>query len=106
MTAPHVELLYIDGCPNWATTAVRLSVALHATKHADVHVHLRRIDTLDDAEAAGSTGSPMIRVNDVDPFTPPGQHTASASRVFRDGPDIVPGPNLAQLADAILNAMS
>jgi hypothetical protein len=101
VTALHVELLYIDGCPNWEIIAVRLSVALQATGHADVHVDLRRIATFDDAEEAGFTGSPMIRVNGIDPFTPPGQPVAFACRLFHDGDDVVSGPTVVQLLDAI-----
>jgi len=101
---PHVELLYIDGCPNWEVIAVRLSVALQATGHGGVHVHLRRIDTFEDAEQTGFTGSPMIRLNGVDPFTPPGQPVAFACRVFHDGYDIVSGPTVVHLLDAILAA--
>lgn len=101
VTAPHVELLYIDGCPNWEIIAVRLSVALQATGNAGVHVDLRRIEDCVDAERAGFTGSPMVRVNGVDPFTPSGQPVAFACRLFRDGDDVVSGPSLVQLLDAI-----
>lgn len=99
-----VELLYIDGCPNWEVTAINLSVALQATGHGDVHVDLRRIDTVEDAEESGFTGSPMIRINGIDPFTPAGQPVAFACRVFHDGQDIVSGPTVVQLLDAILAA--
>ena len=102
MTDPHVELLYIDGCPNWEIIAVRLSVALQVTGNADLHVHLRRIDNLTDAERVGFTGSPTIRINAVDPFANPGQPVAFACRVYRDGDETVSGPTVVQLVDAIL----
>jgi len=70
---PHVELLYVEGCPSWEVVAVRLSVALQATGNSDNHVHLRRIETVEEAEQSGFTGSPMIRVNGVDPL---GHHEA------------------------------
>jgi hypothetical protein len=98
-----VELLYIDGCPNWEVIAVRLSVALQATGHGGSQVHLRRIDTFEEAQQTGFTGSPMIRFNGVDPFTPLGQPVALACRVFYDGQDIVSGPTVVQLLDAILS---
>lgn len=65
VTPLDVELLYIDGCPNWEVTAINLSVALQATGHGDTQVDLRRIDTVEDAEEVGFTGSPMIRINGV-----------------------------------------
>ncbi len=104
VVAPHVELLYIDGCPNWEIIAVRLSVALQATGNAEAPVDLRRITTLAHAERTGFTGSPMIRINGVDPFTPPGQPVAFACRVFHDGDDVVSGPTVVQLLDAIRTA--
>lgn len=101
MTAPHVELLYIDGCPNWEIIAVRLSIALQATGNAGVDVDLQRIEKFADAERNGFTGSPMVRVNGVDPFTSPGQPVAFACRLFYDGDDVVSGPTVVQLLDAL-----
>jgi hypothetical protein len=106
VVAPHVELLYLDGCPNWEVVAVRLSVALQATGLADVHVHLRRIDSFEEAEQAAFTGSPMIRIDGVDPFSGPDQPVAFACRVFYDGEDIVSGPTVVQLLDALVSARS
>jgi hypothetical protein len=104
VAAPHVELLYIEGCPNWEIVAVRLSIALKVTGHADVHVHLCRIDSFEDATQAGFTGSPMIRIDGFDPFGRPEQQSAYACRVFYDGDDVVNGPSIVQLLDAIVGA--
>lgn len=104
MTDPIVELLYIEGCPNWEIAAVRLSIALQATEHTGVHVQLHRIDTPRDAAAAGFTGSPMIRVNGRDPFSQPGQPIAFACRIFRDGDQTEGAPSVAQLVEAIRSA--
>ena len=104
MTEPHVELLYIEGCPNWEVVAVRLSVALQVTGNGDLHVHLRRIENVDEAEQAGLTGSPMVRINGVDPFGHPGQQVAFACRVYMDGDERIQGPTIVQLLDAVVAA--
>lgn len=103
-STPHfLELLYTEGCPNWETTAIRLSIALQATDRQDVAVHLRRITTPEEAESAGFTGSPMLRFDGVDPFAEPGQAIGLACRIYRDGNDVVAGPTVGQLVDALLH---
>lgn len=101
MTDPSVELLYLEGCPNWELTAVRLSIALQVTDHASVHVQVRRVDAWDEAVAVGFTGSPMVRINGSDPFSPPGQPAAFACRMFREGDTVTGAPSVAQLVAAL-----
>ena len=98
----HVELLYTEGCPNWETTAIRLSIALQATDRQGLVVHLRRITTPQEAESTGFTGSPMVRFDGIDPFVEPGQAVGLACRIYRDGKEVVAGPTVGQLVDALL----
>jgi hypothetical protein len=99
----EVQLLYTEGCPNWETTAIRLSIALQVTGRDDMVVDVRRVDTAEQAERLGFTGSPMVRLDGVDPFALPGQVAGLACRLYRDGDDVVAGPTVGQLVDALLD---
>jgi hypothetical protein len=46
----------------------------------------------------------MIRIDGFDPFGRPEQQSAYACRVFYDGDDVVNGPSIVQLLDAIVGA--
>jgi hypothetical protein len=61
----HVELLYFEGCPGHDDVLPRLRVL--AGDRAEIE--LRRIESVEDAEAHRFLGSPTVRVNgtDVDP---------------------------------------
>jgi hypothetical protein len=63
-----VELLYFDGCPNYAQYLPRLQ-ALLADAGLDAEVALRRIESEEAAVAARFLGSPTVRINgeDVEP---------------------------------------
>ena len=61
--APTIEILYFDGCPSHEQvlpTARRLAARVGAT------VAVRRIETIEAADAARFLGSPTVRVNGVD----------------------------------------
>ncbi|WP_228255210.1 hypothetical protein [Ornithinimicrobium avium] len=57
----RVELFYFDGCPHWTLADERLSEALSRLGRDDVEVELRKVETAEDAERVGFTGSPTIR---------------------------------------------
>jgi hypothetical protein len=100
----HVELLYTPSCPDWEATAIRLSIALQVTGREDVQVHVRRITTAAEAEETAFTGSPMIRFDGVDPFDEPGLTVGLTCRLYRAGTDVIGGPTIPMLVDALAAA--
>lgn len=98
----RVELLYTESCPNWETTAIRLSIALQVTGRESLDVEIRRIDTPEQAAEQRFTGSPMIRLDGADPFHERGLAIGLSCRVYRDGVDAVAGPTLGEIVDALL----
>lgn len=98
----RVELLYTESCPNWETTAIRLSIALQVTGREHVEVEIRRINTPDEAEKEQFTGSPTVRFDGVDPFDEPGLAVGLTCRIYREADGVVRGPTVAQLVDALL----
>jgi hypothetical protein len=58
-----VELLYFDGCPSHERL---LPLVQRLAEQAGAQVTLRRIDSLDHAEAERFLGSPTVRVDGVD----------------------------------------
>jgi hypothetical protein len=95
-----LTLFYFDGCPHWMSMDERLKAALRRIGRDDT-VERRRVETIEDAQAVGFTGSPMIRLNGSDPF---GDLTTPASlscRMYQtpDGP--AGSPTVDQLVEAL-----
>ena len=97
----HIEICYVDGCPNVQTVQERLAVALAATGHNDVHVLLRLVDSDDDATLLQFTGSPTILVDGVDPFAGTDAQIGLSCRLYHtpDGP--AGAPTINQLIRAL-----
>lgn len=85
MTPPavmRVTLLYFDGCPNWELARDRVTEAL-ASAGSCADLELTRVETLEEAEALGFSGSPTILVDGEDPF-PHSAEVAIACRLYGD----------------------
>jgi hypothetical protein len=63
----EVRLLYSDGCPHWRTTHDRLRQALREEGIAYPEPILERVETAEDAERLGFTGSPTILGDQLGP---------------------------------------
>ena len=63
-----IELLYFDGCPNHEAFMPQLRTLLDGAG-VDEEVHLVRVESEDEAQAAGFLGSPSLRLDgrDVEP---------------------------------------
>lgn len=96
-----VELLFFDGCPNWRTADQRLREALRQAGHADVAVRHRRIETPEQAEAAGFAGSPTVLVDGADPFAEHAGPAGLSCRVYQTPQGPAGSPTVAQLLDAL-----
>lgn len=98
-----VTVLYFDGCPSWRTAMDRLQVA--ATL-ADVRITVstEAVQTPEDADRLGFTGSPTIVIAGRDPFALPGKVPAMACRVYTTPHGLAGAPTVAQLVDALRQA--
>jgi hypothetical protein len=102
MTAT-VTVLYFPGCPNWQTADGNLRAALVETG-ADVAVHRRIVDNVEDAERLGFLGSPTVLIDGRDPFAEPGAVPGLSCRVYRTDGGLAGAPTVAQLRAALVRA--
>lgn len=93
-----VELLYFDGCPNWAVAHERL---LAVAGDRDVRIERRLVATPEEADALQFRGSPTILVEGRDPFARGDEPVGLACRVYQtpDGPS--GAPTVEQLEEAL-----
>lgn len=95
-----VTVLYFGGCPSWRTALERVHAA-SARTGVQVTVTTQAVETTEDADRLGFTGSPTILVDGADPFVRAGDVPALACRVY-DTPDGLAGsPTVDQLVDAL-----
>lgn len=98
----HITMRYFDGCPSWQTALANLEVAALRIR-ADIDVTVQNVETFEDAERLGFTGSPTLLLNGVDPFAVPGTAPALACRVYDTPAGFAGSPTVDQLA-AVLAA--
>ena len=60
-----IELLYVDGCPNYEALVPRLRAILERDG-IETDVELRRVDTQAQAARLGFLGSPTVRIDGRD----------------------------------------
>jgi len=97
-----ITLLYFKDCPNWKTTAERLT--LLATERSDMTVTQHLVETLEQAERAGFLGSPSIQVEGVDVFAEPGARVGLACRRYPTPDGYAGAPTLEQLRVVLADA--
>ncbi len=84
MPSMDVELLVVADCPHESQAAALLQTALRDVGLVGVDVTTSVIDTPQQAEQRGFTGSPTILIDGSDPFAEPGQ--TSSAHVSRLSP--------------------
>ncbi len=77
----RLEILHVPECPNVALLEARLSQVLAGQD--GIAVTHRELGTIEEAAAAGMTGSPTLLVDGVDPFSVPGQEPSLSCRLYR-----------------------
>ena len=94
------KLLYHQGCPSWRTALERVYAA---AEQAGVQVRLttRTVQTDQDADLLGFTGSPTILIGGRDPFCQPGMVPALACRVYPTPAGLAASPTVDQLVHAL-----
>ncbi len=93
----NVTLQYFDGCPNWKLVEQRL----HAVLGPDSTIQYRLVESQEDAEQLGFTGSPTVLVDGVDSFAKPGAPIGLACRVYLTAAGREGAPSIEQLREAM-----
>lgn len=96
-----VELFYFDGCPNWTVADERLAEALVAVGRTDVTVARCRVETTEEAEAVGFTGSPTVRFDGRDPFGTGSEQVGLACRVYTTPDGVCGSPTVDQFVEVL-----
>ena len=97
----RVTLQYFDDCPSWQVADQRLQQALSESAHPDVAIDYQKVETPEDAERLGFTGSPTVLIDGRDPFAVPGTAAGLACRVYRTPDGLAGSPALEQLTEAL-----
>lgn len=95
-----VTVLYFDGCPHWQTALERVRAA---AEKADVPVSasVLAVETNENADRLGFTGSPTIWLDGADPFAQPDAVPALACRVYATADGLSGSPTVDQLVHAL-----
>ncbi|WP_245603561.1 hypothetical protein [Salinispora cortesiana] len=101
MGSMDVQLLVVVDCLNEEPAAVVLRQALDDVGLSAVRFTTRVIETQDEAERIGFTGSPSVFIDGRDPFVEPGQLPALACRLYRDDDGGSGVPPLGPLRQAL-----
>ncbi|TQJ49287.1 hypothetical protein FBY26_0965 [Phycicoccus sp. SLBN-51] len=96
----NVTVLYFGGCPSWQTALERVHAAADRTG-VTVQVSTQAVESTEDADRLGFTGSPTILLDGTDPFAQPGEISALACRLYTTPDGLAGSPTVDQLADAL-----
>lgn len=97
-----ITLLYFEDCPNWKTVDERLT--LLASERPDMRVTQQLVETAEQAEHVGFSGSPSIQVGGVDVFGEPGARVGLTCRLYPTPDGSQGAPTLEQLRAALSDA--
>ena len=97
----RVQLFYFDRCPNWVVADKRLKQALDTAHHSDVVVERQPVETAEEAELIGFTGSPTILVDGRDPFATGDEQIGLACRVYTTPDGLSGSPTIQQLTEML-----
>jgi hypothetical protein len=97
----RVELFYFDGCPSWTVAEERLTEALRTLGRDDVTVERWLVETAEQAEQVGFTGSPTIRIDGTDPFAIGTEHVGLACRVYPTPDGLAGSPTTARMFEVL-----
>ena len=99
-----VELLVVPECPN-ELSALDLTRAALEELDVSASVTTTVIDSDEQAQARGFTGSPMFLVNGRDPFAEAGAAVGVACRVYRTPAGLDGVPSFEDLREALRRAL-
>ena len=92
-----VQLLYVDGCPNWREADERVREALRRVGEDATSVTHTVVATPEDAERLSFRGSPTVLVGGTDPFADPSRPVGLTCRVYPTPQGLRGAPTVEQL---------
>ena len=95
-----VTVLYFSGCPSWQTALERVHAAAEQVE-VEVAVSLLAVETQQEADRLGFTGSPTMWLDGTDPFATADAAPALACRVYATPDGLAGSPTVDQLAAAL-----
>jgi hypothetical protein len=106
MGAPHIELLWWEGCPSTDQALAMLRSETEALGLDPDAIEVREVSTDADARREGFVGSPTIRVDGRDVQPLPDEPIGLACRVYRtsDG-RVSPLPDRLEVRQTLSDAM-
>ena len=99
----NIELLYFDDCPSWKKALDILEESLNNLGISQ-NISLISVDTHEETEENKFTGSPMIRVNNIDLF-PTGQTNYALGCRFYQTPEGYKGWPTEQMVSEKLSSI-
>jgi hypothetical protein len=102
MRRPRVEILYFDGCPNYAHARELVQTAAEELE-LDVQIELVEVDDPGRAAELRFLGSPTVRVNghDVEPGADEREEFTFSCRIYRTDGGIVETPEPHWIVEAL-----
>ena len=99
----RIELLYFDGCPSQEAFLPRLRELLAEAGLGEDELELRRVETVEEAEAERFLGSPTLRVegHDVEPGAASRSDFGMKCRIYRSPSGVSSTPPEDWVADAL-----
>jgi hypothetical protein len=91
-----VSIQFFEGCPSWEVARAHLEEAA-SELGVDLEVELERVDTLESAQQLGFTGSPTIRIDGRDPFSPGNTEPGLNCRLYATPNGLAGAPTTEQL---------
>lgn len=96
-----IELLVVAECPNERPAADLLRATLDRAGLTRTAFTITVVDSQEEAERRGFTGSPTFLVDGVDPFAEPDADPGLSCRLYRAGGAVVGLPSATDLARAV-----
>lgn len=97
----HIDLLFVEDCPNRDLTRRNIDTALASAGRVDVVVAERQVDSEEEARSLGMHGSPTVLVSGRDPFAVPGSVASLSCRLYRSGDAVSGAPSVEDLATVL-----
>ena len=101
----RLQIVYIDGCPNWQVAYARLREALQSL---GAHIEVERVEirTTTDADVWRFHGSPSLLMNGHDPFASPSAPVGLACRLYTTPAGLAGSPTVGQLIDVLAQVIA
>lgn len=96
----QISLLYFDGCPSWRTALQNVQKVIDVDK-IPAEIHLRKIESPEQAQQERFLGSPSFRVNGIDLWPEERDHYTLSCRVYQTPEGLKGTPSIEMLREQL-----